>query len=196
MLSFVCDKKIQDDVIEFFVKKFCKIVKDTELKTLAFDYFDDDLEDEVEGLIYPTSDGFDFDTSDDIGEEPYGYVTPFFESFLYLIEKVKKEFPSIGIDGYIFVNDLGCAEYVCRQGVYTTKDMKDVSFFDQLQCVVCHKWINAKDAYKTIMEDEIDFDVNDGNSEEWLYPSGYHNNGTEGEFCICSEECNEKISED
>lgn len=192
MLIFKCNN--QKAVIDYLVNKLSDIVKSHELKTLAFDYFDDDLEERIKELIEINSEGFVFDEKDEIGEEPYGYVSLFFETFLALLRSLKKEFPSIGIEGYFFVNDIGCAEYVCRQGVYTSEEWNDIKFIDQLQCVVCHEWINAADAFKILREDELEFDVNGEDSEEWLYPSGYHTNGTEGEFCVCSKKCEEKLT--
>lgn len=191
MLIFKCNN--QETVINYLVNKLSDIVKGHELKTLAFDYYDKDLESEIRDLIKLTSEGFIFDEKDEIGEEPYGYVSLFFETFLWLLKEVKKEFLSIGIEGYFFVNDIGCTEYVLRQGVYTTKEWDDIKFTDQLQCIVCHEWINAADSYRILKEDDLDFDVNTEDSGEWLYPSGYHTNKTEGEFCICSKKCEENL---
>ena len=44
----------------------------------------------------------------------------------------------------------------------------DIKFTDQLQCIVCHEWINAADSYRILKEDDLDFDVNTEDSGEWL----------------------------
>lgn len=190
MLSFSCSSEKKQEIIDFLVEGIYDITKSTELKSLAFDFFDDDLKEAIYGVIEETEDGFDFDVNDEIGEEPYGYVSIFFESFLNLLEKVKEMYNEVGIDGYFFMNEIGCSEYVLRQRVYTTKEMDSVEFVDQLQCVMCLEWVDAKDAHKELMEDDLEYGIN---SEEFVYPSGYHSGEeTMGEYCFCSKECEEK----
>lgn len=134
-------------------------------------------------MIKPTEAGFVFDEKDLIGEEPYGYVSPFFEENLSLIKKIKCDYPNLGIEGYVFVKEYGGYDCISRQGVYTTADMNEVNFFDQRQCVVCHKWVNVDDAHTLLEDGEYEFDED----EEWLLPSGYGESGAT--YCICSEEC-------
>ncbi len=192
MLIFTCSSENKNQIIDYFIQNLYDIVKQTELKTLVFDFYDDNLKEELYKLVEINSEGFEFDMNDGIGEEPYGYVTPFFESFLSLLESVKEKFSEIGISGYFSVLDLGCAESICRQKVYTTKDMSTVEFTDQLQCIMCHKWVDIKDAYKILNEEDLDFDVNTdiGSSDgEWIYPSGYCSNDIEGAYCFCSKDC-------
>ena len=196
MLTFKCKEIIKDDTMDYLAKELVDIMKSTELKTLACDYFDDDLYEKLIGIMHPTADGFIFDERDEIGEEPYGYVSTFFESFLMLMDEMKTKYPLLGIDGYIFMNDLGCAEYVLRQRVHTTPEMDKVDFVDQLQCPVCGKWMDAKDVYEALYDmegafrtEEIDGEI----YEEVLYASGYSNSGNEATFGLCSAECKEKF---
>ena len=51
MLQFTCKEEQTSEIIEWFVKEFSDLMKHTELKTLACDYFDEDLEDEIRGII-------------------------------------------------------------------------------------------------------------------------------------------------
>ena len=191
MLKFKCDKNIKEEITEYLLNELKEIMESNEITTLAGNHYDDDLMDELEDLIKINSKGFIFDQEDEIGEEPYGYVSDFFESFLALIKGLKEKYPKVEIDGYFFVNDFGCAEYVLRQGIHTTKDMKDVKFIDQLQCTICGKWVNAEDAYKKLNEfDDLYFGED---LEEPLIPGGYSQNESDACFCICSEKCKNKI---
>ena len=202
MLQFTCKEEQTSEIIEWFVKEFSDLMKHTELKTLACDYFDEDLEDEIRGIISLTPEGFVFDVDDNIGEEPYGYVSPFFESYLILLEEMKAKYPCLGIDGYVFVNDIGVAEYVLRQRVHTTPKMKKVQFIDQLQCIVCREWVDAKKAYELIEDEGIEYiydaqeNLEDGDCYEPMLPSGWSNSGIEAVYCICSKKCQDKMNAD
>ena len=81
MLTFKCKELIKEDMMDYLAKELVDMMKSTELKTLACDYFDDDLYDELLGIMRPTADGFTFDERDEIGEEPYGYVSDFLKLF-------------------------------------------------------------------------------------------------------------------
>ena len=198
MLTFKCKEIIKEDMMDYLAKELVDMMKSTELKTLACDYYDEDLYDKLIGIMNETADGFIFDEKDEIGEEPYGYVSCFFESFLMLMDNLKEKYPLVEIDGYMFVNDLGCAEYVLRQRIHTTSEMDTVEFIDQLQCPVCGKWMDAKDVYEALYDmegafrtEEIDGEI----YEEVLYASGYSNSGNTATFGLCSAECKEKFEE-
>lgn len=198
MLTFKCKEIIKEDMMDFLAKELEKIMKSTELKTLACDYFDDDLYDKLISIMQSTADGFIFDSNDEIGEEPYGYVSTFFEKFLMLMDDIKEKYPMVEIDGYIFVNDLGCAEYVLRQRIHTTSEMDTVEFIDQLQCPICGKWMDTKDVYEALYDIESAFrteEIDGETYEEVLYASGYSNSGNEATFGLCSIECKEKLEE-
>lgn len=187
MLKFTYNHESVDVVIKTFATGFEKIVRSTNLQTVPFNHYDDNLAEEIVGLIEKTEDGFMFDADDQIGEEPYGYVSDFFELYLRLVDKMKFQFCSLGIEGHIFVNDLGPYECVLRQRVYTTPEMDCVEFIDQLQCAACGKWVDTKDAHTLIDGDEMEcWPIID---DEPLYPSAYSNSGVEAPFCFCSDEC-------
>ena len=193
MLKFIYVPESVETVIKTFATGFEKIVRSTNLQTIVLNHYDNDLAEKIMELIEKTEDGFVFDGKDQIGEELYGYVSDFFELYLRLIDKMKFQFGSLGIEGYVFVNDLGSYECVLRQRVYTTPEMDCVEFIDQLQCAACGKWVDTKDAHALIDGDEMDgWPMID---DEPLYPSAYSNSGVEAPFCFCSEECANAMNE-
>ena len=185
MLNFVCEKERSAEISKKFVEYIADAMKSNELTSLAGDHDDDDLLEKLTKLVTPTEIGFVFDEEDLIGEEPYGYVGPFFEEYLSSVEKIKSDYSNLGIEGYVSVKEYGVYDCISRQGVYTAADTNEVSFFDQVQCVVCHKWVNVDDAHTLLEDGEYEFDED----EEWLLPGGYGESGAA--YCICSEECEE-----
>lgn len=173
MLRFVCGEDIRFDLIKSLVSKVVECMKDFKLKSLAGDYWDENLYENIEGLIQTCDTGFVFD-SDLLGEESYGYVSDFYEGLQCTLMEIKNEFPKIAIDGYIFMNDFGAYECVMRQAVHTTVRMKSVKFTRQLQCIECGEWVNPKDAHTILTEDdEVETD---------LLPQGLYGKGI---YCIC-----------
>lgn len=195
MLIFTCTNDDFEKVSKFFIDELTESIKSTEAQTLAVNYYDDDIEEQLEEILERTETGFIFDREDLIGEEPYGYVSDFFENCLYILREIKEHFPQVGIDGYVFMNEYGVCDCVMRQRVYSTPEMKDVQFIDQLQCIICGKWVDYDDAHIPIKEDEIEFDVSEFNEEEFILPSYYSKHEDPANFCICSEECKENLLE-
>ena len=64
-----------------------------------------------------------------------------------------------------------------------------------MQCVICHKWINADKAIGRYNEEEINFEINSDDSDDYLYPNGYHTLKTDVDFCTCCIECENKKKE-
>jgi hypothetical protein len=191
MLKFICNKHDVDTVIEQFMTEFVSMVKHCKLQSIPFSHYDRDLEGKVQAVIEKSDNEFVFDREDLVGDEPYGQVMSFFECFLALLEDLKKAFPELGMEGYVFVNDLGPYECVCRQRVHTTKEMKKVEFIDQLQCVHCHKWVDISNAYRLLDDEEVEvWPCEDGDP---MYPSAYFNSNCESAFCFCSEKCEQAM---
>ena len=189
MLKFTYKPESIDTVIKTFISGFAEIMRSTRLTTIACNHYDKDLENNMMTLIKKTDNGFVFDEEDQIGEEPYGYVSDFFESHLNLLSELKSQFGSLSIEGYVFVNDLGPYECTMRKRVHTTADMDVVEFVDQLQCIHCFNWIDVKDAHILLEDDDIgEYPDRDG---EPLYPGIYAENEVCIPFCVCSEECSE-----
>lgn len=193
MLKFTCDALDFDVISSWFVDNLAWAIKSNKVQTLVADYCDNNINEKLIGIIQKTENGFLFDENDLIGEEPYGFVTDFFESLLHILEEIKSEFPEIGIDGYVFVNENGVYDCVLRQRVYATPEMDKVEFIDQLQCISCNKWVDAADALYLIEDGDIEVPVDENG--EFLYPSAYSNSGVEAAFCVCCEECKEDMLE-
>lgn len=187
MLTFTCAPHKTDVVIYNFVADIMFIMMKYDIKTVPCNYYDKDLKDKLNALVTRTDTGFIFDQKDELGIEPYGYVSDFFDAYLRVITNFKKKYPDISINGIVFVNDFGSYECVLVQRVESAPNTETVSFFDQLQCVHCMKYVDADKAYEKIYDEEV-FWTEDG---DCLYPSAYHQNGDEYEavFCLCSEEC-------
>jgi hypothetical protein len=193
MLKFTCDASDIDIVCTYFIDKLAWAIKGNKVQTLVVDYYDKDICGKLREIVEKTADGFVFDAKDQIGEEPYGFVCDFFEEQLSILEDVKGLFPSVGIDGYVFVNENGVYDCVMRQRVYSTSKMEKVEFIDQLQCISCNEWVDAVDALYLIEDGDIESPMD--KNGELLYPSAYSNSGLEAAFCVCSEECKEDIME-
>ena len=193
MLKFICDASDFNIVSSWFIDELAWGIKTNKVQTLAADYWDDNINEKLMGLIRKTKNGFIFDEEDLIGEEPYGFVDDFFENHLHIIERLKEEFPSVGIDGYVFVNENGVYDCVLRQGVYSTPEMNEVQFIDQLQCICCNEWVNASEAAVLLSDGDVEIPMSEDG--EFLYPSAYSNSGLDAAFCICSEDCKEDILE-
>ena len=188
MIDFTCVAEKRQDVIDFIAKRLAEIIKSTNAQTLAVNHFDADIESGVKGIIENTDNGFVFDKNDLIGEEPYGYVSDFFYLHLKMMSEIKKEFPDVGIDGYVFCNEFGCSDCTMRQRVYCTPEDTDVSYIDQLQCLVCREWVDAEDTFERIYDEETVW-LDD---ETCLFPNCYSDSGDGAVFCICSPQCSEK----
>ena len=194
MLTFTCEKEIRDKVIEEFIQKLAKEIKDCELQTLAGDYCDRDLTDQLEGLIEIGSDySFVFDKDDLLGEEPYGVVDDFYEGLKQLLGKIKRKFRTLEIDGYIFVNFIQF-DNCYREGVKATKDSVKIQYIRQLPCIRCGKWAEGDDIILRLdeagrdLEDDGEFASDDDYEElEVSYPRGVFPQAYDGEaaWCIC-----------
>ena len=174
MLHFVCGQDVCVELTKSLVSKIVNEMKNKEIQSLAGDYHDDKLYAKIESLVETCDTGFVFN-SDLIGEEPYGYVSDFYDGFRIILKEIKSEFPNIAIDGYIFMNDFGAYECVMREAVHTTPRMKSVKFIRQLQCIVCGKWVNPKDAHTILTEDDEEAEACD-------LPQGLYGKGI---CCIC-----------
>lgn len=193
MLKFTCDVNDIDIVCTYFIDKLAWAIKGNKVQTLAADYYDKDVCGKLREIVEKTNDGFIFDKDDLIGEEPYGFVTDFFEECLSVVEDVKGLFPDICIEGYIFVNENGVYDCVMRQRIHATPEMSEVEFIDQLQCISCNEWVDTANALYLIEDGDIESPMDENG--ELLYPSAYSNSGVEAAFCVCSEECKEDMLE-
>lgn len=191
MLKFTCDVSDIDIICAYFIDKLAWAIKGNKVQTLAADHYDKDICGKLREIVEKTDDGFIFDKDDLIGEEPYGFVTDFFEEQLYIMEEIKTEFPELGIDGHIFVNENGVYDCVMRQRIYTTPEMNEVQFIDQLQCISCNEWVDTTNALYLIEDGDIESPMDENG--ELLYPSAYSNSGVAAAFCVCCEECKEDM---
>ena len=128
MLSFVCEKDTRDDVIKKLIEKLAEEMKLCKLETLAANYYDRDLIENLNALVEINNENsFIFDKTDLLGEEPYGIVYDFFEGFKIILEEIKNEFPKIEITGHISINDI---KFSCcyKESVKTTKRSSKIQF--------------------------------------------------------------------
>lgn len=187
MLTITCKHEEKERVKEQLVLSLSELVKDTNFEALTFSYMDDDdLCGNISELFEDIACGFLFDRQDSIGEEPYGYVSCFFEGWIILLQELKRMFPDIGIEGEIFVNEYGVMDGIYRQRVHCTPDMTEVQFIDQLQCVHCGEWVDATEAAE-LFEDAECSKLYEMNEDFCMMPSCYHNSGIEVAFCACKK---------
>ena len=107
MLSFVCEKDTRDNIIKKLIEKLAEEMKLCKLETLAANYYDRDLIENLNALVEINNENsFVFDKADLLGEEPYGIVYDFFEAFKMILEEIKTEFPKTEITGHISINDI------------------------------------------------------------------------------------------
>lgn len=193
VLKFTCNINDIDVICTYFIDKLSWAIKGNKVQTLVADHYDKDIVEKLMEIVEKNSDGFIFDREDLIGEEPYGFVSDFFEEHLSILEDVKSEFPDIGIDGYVFVNEYGVYDCVMRQRVFCSPEMDKVEFIDQLQCICCNEWVDANDCHVLIEDGFVETSTDEDGC--CLLPSVYHNSGIEAAFCLCSEDCREDILE-
>lgn len=180
MLTFICEKEIRDKVMEELVKKLAKEMELCEITTLAANYYDSNLTDELCDLFEVDNDNsFVFDKNDLLGEEPYGMVYDFYESLKILLNEIKIEFPALEIKGYVFIND---TKFDCcyREGVKATKKSAKIKYTRQLPCTKCGKWVETKDIIIRLGEGGEEWD---GRLPFGTLPQGLRG---KGECCICS----------
>ena len=92
MLIFTYDKASIDIVIETFIVEFAENMRSNKLTTVPCNYYDDNLEKNLMLLVNKTDNGFVFDENDEIGVEPYGYISDFFECYMHLLQRLKMQF--------------------------------------------------------------------------------------------------------
>lgn len=189
MIKFTIAQEQKQEVIDYVIESLASVIKSTEAKTLVANCYDKNLEENLRTVIEDEADGFVLDRKGLLGEEPYGYVSDFFDCVLSMIDDVKKKFPEVGIDGFFYAYDFGSWECIMRERFYCTPEDKDVKHIDQLQCLGCMEWIDAADAFETLEDMEIVWLPDD----ICLYPNNYNNSGDEAVFCFCSEACKEKF---
>ena len=191
MITFTnASKEIQTEFLDGIEQLFKKY----DIKTVPVNCYDKDITEKLSKLVQETATGFVFDEQDLIGVEPYGYVSDFFEAVMRLVRNIKNKYPEIGIKGHFMMLDLGVMEYVLRQRVEAFENKPGCMFYDQVQCVCCHKWVDLQDAHELLYEDEPIW-TNDALNEV-LYPSGYSNGEDAATFCVCSKECSENLEEE
>ena len=128
MLSFVCEKDTRDNIIKKLIEKLAGEMKLCKLETLAANHYDRDLIENLNALVEINNENsFIFDKTDLLGEEPYGIVYDFFESFKMILEEIKTEFPKTEITGHISINDI---KFSCcyKESVKTTKRSSKIQF--------------------------------------------------------------------
>ena len=188
MLNFTnCSPAIQHE----FVAEFVNLMRRLDIKSVPANCYDKDLSQKIQDLCQETATGFLFDEYDQIGVEPYGYVSDFFEAVLRLIRQLKDNHIEVGISGYFMMLDLGVYECVLRQRVEAKEYENGCMCYDQAQCICCQKWVDLKDAHTLLFEEEAFWMDDELNTV--LYPSGYANGDDGATFCICSEECQKQI---
>ena len=130
MLKITCNQEIKNSVIEYFVTEFANSIQRNSIQTLVCGHFDKNLKEKIKEIITETQDGFHFDIENKVGEEPYGFVPVFFKDYLKLLSNLKKKFKGVGIDGNVFLNDVGGTMFIYQQKVYATPNMKKLQFIN------------------------------------------------------------------
>ena len=180
MLTFT---QANEEIKNAFVEKLCARIKKCDLKTTEGNCYDKDLVHKMENLITLTETGFIFDANSMWGVEPYGYVSDFFDGFLLDIKALKKQYPVFGVEGRFWMNDFGAYECVLCKRIWGNPDDSNIQLLEQLQCINCHQWIDAENAYEKIYDEEVVWTEDN----DCLYPNAC--NEDEAVFCFCSEEC-------
>lgn len=201
MINFTFNGEDKEKVISTFISELDKAIMSCNAQTLAANYYDspEEREEALRELVSDDDEGFLFDEENQIGEEPYGYVSDFYLCYVSVIEELKKTFPKLGIEGGIAINEHGPMDWVHQSGVYATKSMKSVRLTKQLQCVVCFDWVNPNDAAYEV-DEEFDFSQI---GDEWdpeempeeLYMAWSNTMEGETRTCLCKE-CQSRIETD
>ena len=201
MINFTFNGEDKDKVINTLIDELNKVILSNNVQTLAANHYDTDEEriEALKELVSEDNEGFVFDEENKLGEEPYGFVYDFFCNYVGIIEDLKKQFPKLGIEGFIAVNEHGPMDWVHQNGVYATAKMKEVKLTNQLQCVVCYDWVNPKDAACEV-DDEFDFSQlgDDWDPEEMpeeIYMAWGNTMEGETRTCLCRE-CKANIEVD
>lgn len=193
MIKIMCEPGDFEVITSYFIDKLAWEIKGNKIQTLIADHWEDDLKEKLMDAIEETEDGFIFDRYDQLGEEPYGFLSDFFEGCLHIVEELKNEFPDIAIDGYVFVNEYGVYDCTMRQRVFCTSEMESVDFIDQLQCINCLEWFDVDSCHILIHDDDIETPMDEDGCS--LLPNVYHNGDVDAAWCICSEECKYELLE-